>query len=288
MPTALSMVQACYNAIKHQSFVEAYAQMFDVVRLETPAEKEQLFRLRYKVFCEENDCDNTLHYPDGLLTEAADEWAAHFMLKHKESGEIAGGVSVVLPDLRRPQHYFPVQNRCDHPLVHLESETHRLCEIYRLFMMPHFRRRPEDGRVMPTYYEQDWGLKFTNGKIDYFRRKVPYAPLGLLKAAFETALQNNVMDCVMVVESHHLQSLQDLGMSYRVLGPSLPGHVTLQPVIFNIKIALDHMREENRHCYELLSEQGALARRADDLNRQSWHDHVFSGECWDEIYNKLL
>jgi hypothetical protein len=155
-------------------------------------------------------------------------------------------------------------------------------------MAPHFRRRPEDGRIMPTYYEQDWGLKFTGGKIDYFRRRIPYAPLGLLRAAFETALQNHVMDCVMVVETAHLQSLQDLGLSYRVLGPRLGGHVPMQPVIFNVKIALDHMREENRHCYELLSDSGSLARRADQLSTQNWHDHVFSGECWDHIYNKFL
>lgn len=288
MQTGLSVFQACYEAIKHQSFLDAYEETFEIVRADTPEQKDQLYALRYTVFCEENNCESAEWYPDKKLKESYDDWATHFLLVHRASGDVAGGVSVVLPQPEKPLQGFPVQAVCDHPLVHMEGELKRLCEISRLFMAPRFRRRPGDGRLMPAYYDQDWGLKFTNGKIDYFRRRIPYAPLGLLRAVFETALQNRIMDCVMTVESAHLQSLQDIGMSYRVLGPRLKGPVPRQPVIFNIKIALDHMREENRHCYELVSDQGRLARIAHEVNKHEWLDGLFSKECWDHIYNKFL
>jgi N-acyl amino acid synthase of PEP-CTERM/exosortase system len=288
MHTGLSVFQACYDAIKHQSFVDAYEDTFDVVLADTDELKDKLFQLRYTVFCEENNCDEASHYPDKKLKEPYDAWATHFLLIHKESGDVAGGVSVVLPNREKPLQGFPVQEMCDHPLVHMEGEVYRLCEISRLFMAPRFRRRPEDGRLMPRYYDQDWGLKFTNGKIDYFRRRIPYAPLGLLRAVFEQALDHRIMDCVVTVESAHLQSLQDIGLSYRVLGPRIKGPVPRQPVIFNIKIALDHMREQNRHCYELVSDQGRLAKVADEVNKHTWMDDMFSKECWDHIYNKFL
>ena len=188
MQTGVSVIQACYEAIKHQSFLDAYDDTFDIVRADTDDLKNKLFALRYTVYCEENKCDEPGQYPDKLLREPHDEDAAHFLLIHKESGEVAGGVSVVLPDAERPCGHFPVQELCDHPILHLDAEVERMCEISRLFMAPRFRRRPEDGQIMPAYYEQDWGLKFTDGRIDYFRRRIPYAPLGLLRMAFETAL----------------------------------------------------------------------------------------------------
>lgn len=288
MHAGLSVFQACYEAIKQQSFLSGYYDTFDIVRVDTDDMREKLFQLRYTVFCEENNCDDPANFTDRLLKEVYDEWAVHFVLVHRETGEVVGGASIVLPPDERTENVFPVQAQCDHPLIHMETEVRRLCEISRLFMAPKFRRRPEDGRFLPAYYEQDWGFKLLDGKLDYFRRRIPYAPLGLLKAVFETALHNGVMDCVWVAESAQLQGLQSIGLSYRVLGPRLDGPVPRQPIIFNIKIALDNMREENRHCYELVSDEGRLGKVADERNRHYWQDQVFSGECWDRIYNKFL
>lgn len=288
MQAGLSVLQACYQAIKQHSFIDAYHDTFSIVRADTQELKERIFRLRYQVFCEENNCEETATYPDGLLKDDHDEAAHHFALIHRQSGEVAGAATIVIPHKEATKHVLPLQKICDHPLVHMETEVKRLCEISRLFMAPKFRRRPGDGRFLPAYDEQDWGFKMVDGKLDYFRRRIPYAPLGLLKAVFETALQNRVMDCVWLAESGQLQGLQDIGLSYRVLGPRLNGPVPRQPVIFNIKIALDNMRQQNSHCYELVSDQGRLAKLADERNRDYWQDHVFGGACWDQIYNKFL
>ncbi len=288
MHVGMSVLQACYQAIRQHSFLGAYNDTFDVVRADSEEMQEKIFRLRYQVFCEENNCEQTGAYPDGLLKDAYDDGALHFALVHRETGEVAGAVSVVIPRGEKTEGVFPVQAQCDHPLIHMETEVRRLCEISRLFMAPKFRRRPEDGHFLPAYYEQDWGFKFGDGKIDYFRRQIPYAPLGLLKAVFDTALQNRIMDCVWMVESPQLKALQEIGLGYRVLGPRLNGPVPRQPVIFNIKIALDTMRDKNLHCYELVSDRGRLARLADEQNRNYWQDHVFGAECWDQIYNKFL
>jgi N-acyl amino acid synthase of PEP-CTERM/exosortase system len=80
-------------------------------------------KMRYLVFCEENNCDDAAKYPDKRLKESYDDWAVHYLLRHKPSGEIAGGVSVVLPDREKPLQHFPIQSVCDHPLVHLEGEN---------------------------------------------------------------------------------------------------------------------------------------------------------------------
>lgn len=288
MQAGLSVLQACYQAIKHHSFIDAYRDTFSVVRADTPELQERIFRLRYQVFCEENNCEESSAYPDGVLKDAHDDIATHFALVHRESGDIAGAVSVVIPRGDLSGRSFPLQSLCDHPLIHMETEVGRLCEISRLFMAPKFRRRPGDGRFLPAYYEQDWGFKLVDGKLDYFRRRIPYAPLGLLKEVFDTALQNRVMDCVWLVESAQLQGLQDIGLSYRVLGPRVNGPVPRQPVIFNIKIALDNIRERNPTCFELVSDQGRLAKLADEHNRDYWQDHIFGGACWDQIYNKFL
>lgn len=288
MQSGMSVIGACLDALKHEAFYNTYDHTFEVVRADTDALKEQVFRLRYQIFCEEHNCEPIEGRSNNILVDPHDGHSIHFLLMHRETGTPAGAASVVLPRDERAGKSFPVQEICDHPLLHMPGETMRLCEISRLCMAPRFRRRPEDGRFLPAYYPQDWGLKFTDGKMSFIRRRIPYAPLGLLRAAFEIALSSHLMDCVCLIESEQLRSLQALGMSYRVLGPRLQGRVSFQPVIFNIKIALDTMREENPHCYDIVSDKGRLSKMADEINKHYWLDQVFSQNCWDEIYNKLL
>jgi N-acyl amino acid synthase of PEP-CTERM/exosortase system len=179
---------------------------------------------------------------------------------------------VVLPNDEHPSQSFSAQEVCDHPLLQQDSRALTLCEISRFCMAKNFRKRELDGFLLPAYYDQDMIETKHNGHVKFIRRKIPYAPLGLLAGAFESALTARITDCVWMVEPRQLWSLKKIGLNYRVLGPHIDHHGGLQPVIFNIKNVLDSMHRQKPNCWEVVSEEGRIQKMADDLQQNDWQD----------------
>lgn len=280
-----NIFSAALRTIQQKTFSDDYWRTFEIVKADTDELKERCFRLRYEVFCKENQFD-IISDADLLEKDAYDPHADHFLLVHREIGADAGTIRVLLPNEYEPQVSFPLQNNCDHPLLMIDSRIMRLAEMSRLCMAKRFRQRPLDGKILPAYYETE--KKASGSFAEYFRRKIPYAPLGLLKAAFESALDQNIPDMVTAMDPTQFRSMKKIGLSYRVLGPRINYEGTSQPVVFSIKHVLDNMAIENPECWEIVSDRGRLHKKANILAQNEWHDSIFDQDCRDMIMNKLM
>lgn len=287
--TARSWIHACLQSIQQQAFYNTYWNLFTVVRADTDELKDKAYALRYDVFCRENGFIDPARYPDERERDEFDERAVHHLLIHKESGKVAGTVRVLLPDERRPLTSFELQKLCDHPLLQIENRALGIAEISRLCMARDYRRRPRDGHVLPSYYEQEWGdAEKPNSATRFFRRRIPYAPLGLMMAAYETVLGAGLLDVVSSVEPGQFRTMKRIGLSYRVLGPRLNHQGSQQPFIYNLKTTLDTVAAENPECWELLSDRGRLHHRANELQQNHWQDEIFDEVCKEMILRKLI
>ena len=282
-----SIFTMAMQAIEQQTFYQVYDRTFEIIHAQTDELKERAFRLRYDVFCKENKFEEVSEEADKLEKDSYDPKAVHFLLTHRDSGEDAGTVRILLPNEVQPLQSFPLQNICDHPLLTLDHKVMNLAELSRLCMAKRFRRRPLDGRIIPAYYEPE-NDEADKGLNRFFRRRIPYAPLGLLRAAFETALEFNIPDMVTAMDPTHFRSMKRIGFSYRVLGPRVNFHGGQQPVVFNIKNVLDNMAMENSECWEIVSDQGRLHKKANMIAQNEWHDNIFDDDCRDLIMHKLL
>lgn len=283
-----NFLSVCLDHYRQRSFLKAYEDTFALVRAETPALKEQVFQLRYDVFCRENKFEKPPYDGDVFEYDAYDDRSVHYLLMHKASGEAAGTLRVILPNDEYPSESFPAQKLVAHPLLHSDSKTLTLCEISRFCMAARFRRRQHDGRLLSAYYDQDVVQGQKNGRPALFRRVIPYAQAALLRGAFETALESRIMEGVWMVDTNHLESLKKIGFDVRPLGPHVNHHGGQQPVIFNIKNVLDSMRAVNPHCWDVVSDRGRLQRLADTLQRNDWQDNLLDEDGWDRLLEKSL
>lgn len=287
--TARSWIHACLQSIQQQAFYNTYWNSFTIIRADTDEQKDKAYALRYDVFCRENGFIDPARYPDERERDEFDERAVHHLLIHKETGKVAGTVRVLLPDERRPLTSFELQKLCDHPLLQIENRALGLAEISRLCMARDYRRRPRDGHVLPSYYEQEWGdADKPSTAMRFFRRRIPYAPLGLMMAAYETVLGAGLLDVVSSVEPGQFRTMKRIGLSYRVLGPRLNHQGSQQPFIYNLKTTLDTVAAENPECWELLSDRGRLHHRANELQQNHWQDEIFDEVCKEMILRKLI
>lgn len=282
-----SLMQACINAIRQQAFYGQYWKTFDVVRADTEELRRKAYRLRYKVFAEENRFVNPDAYPDGLEKDLFDDHALVFLLMHRQSGEAAGTLRLILPQDRKPLTSFELQKHCDHPLLQIENRAMGMCEISRFCMAQRFRKRYHDGRMLPAYYEQDMNEREAAIGMPTFQRRIPYAPLGMMMAAFEAALERGITECITAYELDQLYTFNRLGIDYRVLGPRLYNFGETQPLVFSIRTALDGMAEANPECFEVASDRGRLLTRAREISRHDWEDNVMDSLCRERVFEGL-
>lgn len=270
------------------NFYTVYRQTFDVIEADTDELRRQAFRLRYRIYCAENKFEDPERNPHRMERDIHDYDATHYLLIHKESQNAVGTVRIILPNDNEPEASFPMQKISDHPLLHMGDKPLTLCQISRLCMARRFRRRRKDGRVLPAYHPQE-NIKNpeTTGKISYIRRRIPYAPLGLFAAAFETALKARIMDCVCMMEAAQLRNFRLMGIRYCVLGPRVSYHGGSQPVIFNIKNVLDNMLIDNPQCWDVAGDRGRIHKMANELYYNDWQDSIFGDNYCEMIYDRF-
>ena len=281
------LIKACIETLEHRSFRAAYENTFELVEAATPEQKGKAFRLRHKVYCEENGYECPVETGSYIEQDQYDDHSRHFLLMHKVSRETVGTLRVVLPNDEKPGESFPAQKYCEHPLLQHDSRALSLCEISRFCMAPRFRKRETDGKFLASYHDPDLVEGMQNGKRTLFRRQITYPQAALLQGAFEAILNARILDCVWLVEPCHLPSLGQIGFPYRVLGPKSKIHGGLQPVIFNIKHVLDSMSRKNRACWEIISDSGRLQLLADELVHNDWQDELIDEVILEQIYEKF-
>lgn len=259
-----SVFNLCKNKFSRPSFFTAYHQTFEVLRADTNMLKEEVYRLRYQVYCKENGLISENINLNEMERDIYDRHSLHSLLIHRPSGRAVGTVRIVLPREDKPLYSFPLQNACQHPLLYKEENIVKMCEISRLCMVKAFRKRVGDGGILPTYAEADWEKKpsATGKKVVYFRRMIPYAPLGLIMSAIDMAQENGIENCFCIMEKSQLYAMEKIGLKFSSLGPSIEFFGTQQPVIFNIEDMLESMKEENESCWDVVSDYGRLHKSA--------------------------
>jgi N-acyl amino acid synthase of PEP-CTERM/exosortase system len=155
-------------------------------------------------------------------------------------------------------------------------------------MSPKFRRRPGDGRVLPAYSEQGAGDDLMPLGKAVLRRRIAYAPLGLMMAAFETAMDKGILDCVSLMDPDDFRTMKRLGIPHKILGPKVEAHGPHLPLIYNIRNALDGMEAANPECWEIVSGKGRLTHRAHEIQLENWHHSIFEETAKSTLLSRIL
>src|SRR3546814_4001771 len=126
---------------------EVYRQYFDTIAVqqEDRALRDEVFRLRYQVYCVENPFEDPAEHPDGLEHDVYDERATHCLLFHKRTESWAGTARLILPNAEDPNHSFALQEVCNDPAIYDPQRfpVMQMGEISRFCISKDFRRSEE-------------------------------------------------------------------------------------------------------------------------------------------------
>ncbi len=232
--------------------IDIYRRYFDVVPANTPELLEQAYRLRYEVYCVENAFENPAEHPDGLERDEFDTHAVHSLLIHRDTGQVAGTVRLILPDRRHP---LPITRLCSDPLLRnpLVLPPDRTVEVSRFAVSKSFRRRATDKPVV------DGGFIEARKLADPpDRRVIPHITLGLMKAVTQMSVEHGMTHLCAVMEPALLRLLARLGIHFTPIGPLVDHHGTRQPCYGELSAILAGIRDQRPEASEVITDRGRL------------------------------
>ena len=125
------------------SLVEDFQNYFSLELATSPEQMEAIWRIRYRVYCEEFGYEAADSFPDKLEADEFDRYSAHCLITHNLSKLPAACVRLVMVD---ESNLMPMEHFCSQALDQefMAAYAHQrpsICEFSRLAVDGAFRRR---------------------------------------------------------------------------------------------------------------------------------------------------
>jgi N-acyl amino acid synthase of PEP-CTERM/exosortase system len=220
----------------------SFHRYFELVLADTPALREEVYRIRFQVYCREMHFEREEDSPGGLEMDEFDARARHCLIRHRGSGQFAGCVRLVLADPQHPEAPFPFEKFCLKSIWHdildvRNLPRHKIGEISRLAVTSAFRKRlgeiaTPDGVATPT----------RNGNGQPERRHIPPIAIGLYFAVTAVGLLENLDGVFAMMEPRLARRLVHVGIKFSQVGsvvqyhgPRAPFYITRESLFANLK-----------------------------------------------------
>jgi N-acyl-L-homoserine lactone synthetase len=210
--------------------VTADADECEVLVADTPGLLDEVFRLRYQVYCLEKG------FEPGCNNKEIDEFdsrAGHVLLVHRESGEPIGTARVVPSGPSAGLHGLPMTSICAPGLMrHLPPLT--TGEISRFAVSKQRRISCRAGMMVR---------------------------LGLMQGILRLSTTMGLTHWCAIMEPTLLRLLQMSAIHFSPIGPLVNYHGLRQPACLNIDVALERGRIEQPEAWNYVTLAGTLWRR---------------------------
>jgi N-acyl amino acid synthase of PEP-CTERM/exosortase system len=209
-----------------EALLDFYNRWFEVVPANSPSLLREVLRLRYKVYCVENQFEDATAHPDGLENDPYDDRSVHSLLRYRATGETVGTVRLVLPSREREALALPIGQVCDerHLVQALQLPVTTTAEISRFAVSKDFRRRASDANVIDGGFSAMPPVARLQS-----RRALPHITLGLMKAVARMSVENGITHLVAVMEPALLRLISRLGVAFTPIGSLVDYHGLRQP-----------------------------------------------------------
>lgn len=233
---------------RHGPLVEDFRRFFTVGVVTSEAQRQEIHRLRYRVYCEELRYEDASAFPDRLESDEFDVRSLHCAVIHRRSGIAAGCVRLVFaPD--GPQFTpLPIEKHCAHALDPaaagmMKHNRDSICEISRLAVDVRFRRRPGEA------YSR-LGERFSSLDIGHQeQRTFSLVAIAAFMAATALTELTGFHNIFAMMEACLPRMLARSGLYFDLAGQEIDYHGRRAPYFITTASALDGMAPELREFY---------------------------------------
>jgi len=248
-----------------------FARYFELSLALTPAEKEAVYAVRYRVYCEEFGYEPIEAFLDRQETDEFDDQSIHCLVMHKETGRPAGCVRLVFVegDNRLPMELHG-GGAIDAEFMHrFDHKRDEICEISRLAVDGAFRRRRGEDA---TQFGAHDAFLFN----DEERRTFPLIAVALFLASAAVADIQARPHIFAIMEPFLPKMLGRIGVQFRRVGEDFQFRGVRAPYYANINDLVRDVTDDLGLCYHAVKAQfidvlypdGSMARQRSEAGSQ--------------------
>jgi N-acyl amino acid synthase of PEP-CTERM/exosortase system len=220
---------------------DSFGKYFDVVSADTPELLDQVYALRYHVYCVENKFEDPDQHPDGREMDSYDTRANHIALIYRPARQMVGTVRLILT-AGSETAALPIDEVLT-SAYRSELACHnrlQLAEISRYAVSRSFRRRRGEREFADIGWSED------------SRRLLPHITLGLMGGVLELTNIYNIKLLCACMRPALLRLLAQFGLTFTPVGPLVEYHGLRQPCIADRESLLRGLRAHRPDFYDVV------------------------------------
>jgi N-acyl amino acid synthase of PEP-CTERM/exosortase system len=232
---------------------KAYQQYFEVVPAYSDALKDEVYRIRHQVYCEELAFEP--QRPDRRESDEYDAQSLHLLMRGVQTGEFIGCTRIVLTRPADPYYPLPFEKACvaalDRSIVDpMQLPRNSIGEVSRLAVLARFRKRKNDDKKDPLpLSDSDFGTPA--------QPRFPYIPLGLYLGTIELARLNDIQTLFVLTEQRLASHFRKLGVNIQTIGAPIEHRGRRIPSMLNTNGTINNMRMLLRPLYRVIAAEVA-------------------------------
>lgn len=237
------------------TLAQNFQQYFQVVFAANQQLREESFRIRHAVYCEELGWEPVKD--ERMEVDECDDYSFALLLLHKRTGHYAGTARIVISPPDEPTLQLPfekhVLDKINTNIIDFDALTRgSFSEISRLAVPEAFRRRLGEQNV--PFVVNDISPA-SDAFSEEERRNFPNIAIGLYLSVIAFADLCNHDTVYVVVEPRLKRRLERLGFLFEQVGEELEYHGTRALYYLPRTKFIAHLNPEIRELYDLLRKQ---------------------------------
>ncbi|EXI91982.1 MAG: putative autoinducer synthesis protein [Candidatus Accumulibacter sp. BA-94] len=234
-----------------------FSKYFEMLPVLSREEREQTFRLRHQVYCE--DLGWEARRSDALETDEYDAHSLHCLARSRQSGNFAGCVRLVLGHADDVNRGLPFELTCadtlDRELMdRLADSRPGIAEVSRLAIVRDYRRRRGEEDSPGTLLDSSFGTAE--------QPRFPYLLVGLYMAVFVIAERHQLDTLFLLVEPRLSRHLNHLGIDNRQVGRAAEHRGLRVPAMIDVAQVIANLNPRLRGIFDVVAGEIAAGYRA--------------------------
>lgn len=225
----------------------AFKQYFEIVPAFSDALKDEVYRVRHRVYCEDLGFEPVR--PDRRETDEHDSNSLHLLIRSIKTNEFVGCTRVVRPRTGDRHYLLPFEQNCaavlDRSIVDpAKLPRHRIAEVSRLAVVSGYRRRKGEENSAVGISNKDFGT----AQLPRF----PYLPISLYLGTTELARRYGIDTLFVLTEDRLASHFKKLGFQLQFIGTPVEHHGKRTPSMMSVSGIIGNIRSILRPLYHTI------------------------------------
>jgi len=225
---------------------------FEVFLANTEESKKLHYALRYRVYCQETQFENSAQFSDQLETDDLDRLSVHFIARSKKTKEWLGAIRLIVSTLDElpafnllPENAFYRQRMKDEVN---RSHARKAAEISRLCILGCYRKTGASlSNVQPQMEKEGDAVSM---------RQQPEVLLGLMRVAYKYCINNQIDICLFTITKSLAKIMQRLSLNFIQAGEEVEHRGLRAPYYTYIPSFLGNVHLKSQTTYEMFMREG--------------------------------